>query len=326
MDFRETIAKNKRMTKVVVVTYIFIMLLVGILADTALRADPSIGLIANMELFITLKRMPYVTFIIMSLTIGGIFIIKNFGHKIMMTGINAREIKEFGAGAIDDDSKFDEARLHNIIRELSVAATLGYTPKLYIMETDELNAFAAGWCEKNALVGITRGLLNNLNREEVKAVMAHEIGHIIHGDSRLTLYVGILANVILTVTSLFSSFFFLFFGRANNDAAKTATLILIVMNMILPVITQILYLFLSRKREYMADAAAVDLLGYSQPMISALEKIEGGHKSMPKKNERENNLDIGDSYRSAAYIYKSGDSIFSTHPSISNRIKELEKN
>ncbi|NHX34812.1 M48 family metalloprotease, partial [Escherichia coli] len=76
----------------------------------------------------------------------------------------------------------------------------GYIPRLYILETDEPNAFAAGWNKRNALVGVTRGLLQTLNRQEVQAVLAHEVGHIIHGDSKLTLYVGILANVILTVT------------------------------------------------------------------------------------------------------------------------------
>lgn len=321
MDFRETIAKNKMMTKVVVMCYIFIMLIVGVLADTALRASAEMGLLDNMLTFITFERTPYITMLIMGATIIGIFIIKNFGHKLMMVGINAREIKEFGEGANNDDDKMNETRLYNIIQELSIAATLGYTPKLYILETDEMNAFAAGWNDKNALVGITRGLLNNLSREEVKAVMAHEIGHVINGDSRLTLYVGILANVILTITNVFGSWLFIALNRSDNSAARSAGLILMLMNIILPFVTSILYLFLSRKREYMADATSAYLMGHSEPMISALRKIESGHINAPDK---EKGIKIGDSYRSAAYIYKSGDSIFSTHPSIENRIKELE--
>lgn len=99
-----------------------------------------------------------------------------------------------------------------------------------------------------------------------------KLGHIIHGDSKLTLYVGILANVILTVTNLFSQIFIRTAGRSRNNAANKAQMILLVLNFVLPWITQILYFYLSRTREYMADAAAVDLTSDNQAMISALKK------------------------------------------------------
>lgn len=322
MDFREVIERNKMITKVVILFYILIMFVVGILADILLFSNSQLSFTENFLLFATFKKIPIATIIIMSLTVIGILGIKIFGHKIMLSGINAREVKEFGEGASNSEDKLKETRLFNIIQELALSANLGYTPKLYILETDEMNAFAAGWDSRNALVGITRGLLNNLNREEVKAVMAHEIGHIINGDSRLTLYVGILANVILTVTNIFSNIYFIIFRSSDNQAARTASLLIILMNLILPLITQVLYLFLSRKREYMADATAVKLMGYSDPMVNALLKISGHYES--GENEDKLTKSAGESYRSAAYIYKSGDSIFSTHPSIENRIKELK--
>jgi heat shock protein HtpX len=229
-----------------------------------------------------------------------------------------------------DSSKLtrEEKQVLNMVEEMSISAGLGYVPKTYIMETQEMNAFAAGWNEENALVAVTRGLMTNLNRAETQAVIAHEVGHIIHGDSKLTLYVGIMANVVLTFTNIFAHLVW-FFGRGGGSAANKARLIIIVLNIVLPIITQILYLYLSRKREYMADAVAVKLTGDNQAMINALRKISGNHQEMKYKRRSQMSEDdlkeprVGDNFRGAANIFETGDSIFSTHPSINNRIKKL---
>ncbi|AKX45333.1 peptidase M48 [Thiopseudomonas alkaliphila] len=312
MDFREIIRRNNQRTKLVIVSYMLIMTLVGLLVDTVLNANPYWGLAENLWAFASFQQMPYATLLILALTVLGIIAIHFWGHKMMLTGMNAREISpaaELSRG---------ERQLLNIVEELSLAATLGYIPKLYILATPEPNAFAAGWSSKNAILGVTQGLLDQLNRQEVQAVMAHEVGHIVHGDSKLTLYVGILANVILTITNIFSQLFFVARGE-RNQAANKARMILMLLNLVLPVITQVLYLYLSRTREYMADAAAVQLTQDNQAMISALRKISGQHQQHQYEHES-----TGQAYRSAAYIYNKGDSLFSTHPSIENRIAALE--
>ena len=312
MDFREIIRRNNQRTKLVIVSYMLIMTLVGLLVDTVLNANPYWGLAENLWAFASFQQMPYATLLILALTVLGIIAIHFWGHKMMLTGMNAREISpaaELSRG---------ERQLLNIVEELSLAATLGYIPKLYILATPEPNAFAAGWSSKNAILGVTQGLLDQLNRQEVQAVMAHEVGHIVHGDSKLTLYVGILANVILTITNIFSQLFFVARGE-RNQAANKARMILMLLNLVLPMITQVLYLYLSRTREYMADAAAVQLTQDNQAMISALRKISGQHQQHQYEHES-----TGQAYRSAAYIYNKGDSLFSTHPSIENRIAALE--
>lgn len=312
MDFREIIRRNNQRTKLVIASYILIMALVGLLVDTVLNANPYWGLAENLWAFASLQQTPYATLLILALTVVGIIAIHFWGHKMMLTGMNAREISataELSRG---------ERQLLNIVEELSLAAALGYIPKLYILATPEPNAFAAGWSSKNAILGVTQGLLDQLNRQEVQAVMAHEVGHIVHGDSKLTLYVGILANVILTITNIFSQLFFVARGE-RNQAANKARMILMLLNLVLPVITQVLYLYLSRTREYMADAAAVQLTQDNQAMISALRKISGQHQQHQYEHES-----TGQAYRSAAYIYNKGDSLFSTHPSIENRIAALE--
>ncbi|EKT58338.1 zinc metalloprotease HtpX [Providencia sneebia] len=313
MDFRNVIRKNNIRTRLVIISYIFIMLIIGLLADTATHPNNRMDFFANIVAFITFEQLPVATFIILGLTVIGLLYIHFRGHKMMLAGIDAKEI------TAENASTPEERQLYNILEELSLSATLGYVPHLYILDSDEPNAFAAGWSSRNALVGVTRGLLQTLNRQETQAVLAHEVGHIIHGDSKLTLYVGILANVILTVTNIFSHIFIRTSGRSRNSAANKAQIILLVMNFVLPWITQILYFYLSRTREYMADAAAVDLTTDNQAMISALKKISGQHE----KHEYDHST-TGDAYRSAAYIFNKGDSLFSTHPSIENRIAALE--
>lgn len=313
MDFRNVIRKNNIRTRLVVISYIFLMLIIGLLADIATHPNEQLDLVDNAMMFVTLHELPIATFIVLGLTFLGLIYIHFRGHKMMLAGMNAREITQENA------SSPQEKQLFNIIEELSLSASLGYIPRLYILETDEPNAFAAGWNNRNALVGVTRGLLQTLNRQEVQAVLAHEVGHIIHGDSKLTLYVGILANVILTVTNLFSQIFIRTAGRSRNNAANKAQMVLLVLNFVLPWITQILYFYLSRTREYMADAAAVDLTSDNQAMISALKKISGNHET----HEYDNST-TGQAYRKAAYIFNKGDSVFSTHPSIENRIAVLE--
>ncbi|MDB9565096.1 zinc metalloprotease HtpX [Providencia rettgeri] len=313
MDFRNVIRKNNIRTRLVVMSYIFLMLIIGLLADIATHPNEQLDLVDNAMMFVTLHELPIATFIVLGLTFLGLIYIHFRGHKMMLAGVNAREITQENANIPQ------EKQLFNIIEELSLSASLGYIPRLYILETDEPNAFAAGWNNRNALVGVTRGLLQALNRQEVQAVLAHEVGHIIHGDSKLTLYVGILANVILTVTNLFSQIFIRTAGRSRNNAANKAQMILLVLNFVLPWITQILYFYLSRTREYMADAAAVDLTSDNQAMISALKKISGKHET-----HEYDKASTGQAYRKAAYIFNKGDSVFSTHPSIENRIAVLE--
>ena len=98
-------------------------------------------------------------------------------------------------------------------------------------------------------------------------------------------------------------------------------MILLVLNFVLPIVTQVLYLYLSRSREYMADAAAVQLTGDNEAMISALRKISGDYEE--HKNDAEEYESFTEKYRAAAYIFSKGDSLFSTHPSIENRLKKL---
>ncbi|MBO1518324.1 zinc metalloprotease HtpX [Oceanisphaera pacifica] len=314
MDFRESIRVNNRKTKLVVLSYIAIMLLVGLLADIAIRPLSNAGLLYDMKLYLSLAAIPYFTLGVLACTLIGIFIINKFGHKMMLSGSQYRELDP--TGTLSDT----ERQVANMVEEMAISANLGYLPRTFIMESEQMNAFAAGWNKDNALVAVTSGLLSKLTRSEVQAVIAHEVGHILHGDSKLTLYVGILANVILTLTNIFAHVFL--FSRSRNSNANKAKMLLMVLNFVLPLITQVLYLYLSRSREYMADAASVQLTGDNQAMISALQKISGDHQVHDSASKLNDEI-YTEKYRAAAYIFNKGDSVFSTHPSIENRLKKL---
>lgn len=318
MDFREQFEKNKKKTRLVISTFVAIMVFVGLLADVSINSPVPQSLSLSLLAYLKFQAVPYITIGITIFVLLSIWSISAKGHKLMLSGSKYKKLSYENQDGLDKE----ETQLLNIVEEISISANLPYKPQVYIMETDDPNAFAAGWNEKNTIVGVTRGLLNKLNRAETQAVMAHEIGHIIHGDSKLTLYVGVLANSVLTITNIFSHLFFFLGGGSNSSAAGKARLILLVLNFVLPIITQVLYLYLSRSREYMADAAAVELTGDNQAMISALEKISS-HYPKNKKSKKGEDKPTGEYYRSAAYIYEKGDSIFSTHPSIENRIKKL---
>lgn len=96
----------------------------------------------------------------------------------------------------------EEKKLYNVIEEMKVAAGLSFMPKVYIIEADYMNAFASGLSEKSAMVAITRGLMNKLDRAELQAVMAHELSHIRHQDIKLTMMASVLSNIMLIIVDL----------------------------------------------------------------------------------------------------------------------------
>ncbi|GAA8335683.1 zinc metalloprotease HtpX [Helicobacter pylori] len=207
-----------------------------------------------------------------------------------------------------------ENQIHRLLLELLEEANLHFEPKLYIINAPYMNAFASGWNESNSLIALTSALIERLDRDELKAVIAHELSHIRHNDIRLTMCVGILSNIMLLVAN-FSVYFFM--GNRKNSGANLARMILLVLQIILPFLTLILQMYLSRTREYMADSGAAFLMHDNKPMIRALQKISNDYKENDYKGIDTN------STRSAAYLFSA--EMFSTHPSIKNRIQSLSR-
>ena len=173
-----------------------------------------------------------------------------------------------------------ERDLCDILDELLSESQTPFRPELYLMNAPYMNAFASGWNESNSLIALTTALIDRLNRD--------------------------VANYAIFA-----------FGRNNrNSRANAARAILLILQVILPLFTAFLQMYLSRSREYMADSGAAFIMNDGSPMIRALQKISGDYEKSDYSA-----LDSNPTRR-AAYIFDFKES-FSTHPSIKNRIKAL---
>ena len=216
-------------------------------------------------------------------------------------------------------------RVYNLTENLcmSVGMTM---PKLYIIESDALNAFASGINEKTFAVTLTRGIINRLNDEELEGVIAHELTHIRNRDVRLLIvtivFVGIFATIAdLALRMLLNGGGNMFSSRnRKNDKGGGAMLLLIIL-LVAGAIYFLSILFklaLSRSREYMADAGAVELTHNSMALANALRKISGHSTLKEVGNDEVKELFID--YKAEGFF-----SLFATHPPIEKRIQVLEQ-
>lgn len=219
----------------------------------------------------------------------------------------------------------DNKRVYNLTENLcmSVGMTM---PKLYIIESDALNAFASGINEKTFAVTLTRGIINRLNDEELEGVIAHELTHIRNRDVRLLIvtivFVGIFATIAdLALRMLLNGGGNMFSSRnRKNDKGGGAMLLLIIL-LVAGAIYFLSILFklaLSRSREYMADAGAVELTHNSMALANALRKISGHSTLKEVGNDEVKELFID--YKAEGFF-----SLFATHPPIEKRIQVLEQ-
>ena len=216
-------------------------------------------------------------------------------------------------------------RVYNLTENLCMSVGMPM-PKLYIIESDALNAFASGINEKTFAVTLTRGIINRLNDEELEGVIAHELTHIRNRDVRLLIvtivFVGIFATIAdLALRMLLNGGGNMFSSRnRKNDKGGGAMLLLIIL-LVAGAIYFLSILFklaLSRSREYMADAGAVELTHNSMALASALRKISGHSTLKEVGNDEVKELFID-------YEAKGFFSLFATHPPIEKRIQVLEQ-
>ena len=322
-DFRETIRKNNRRTTFVMGMFIALYLLLGLLIDVALYLQTETS-ISHILLSIANGSLPpkatVITVIIACISIAITF---KMSDKLMLMGTNSKEITSLET-ALNDEEK----QLYNIVEELKISAGMTYMPKVYILEDNYTNAFASGYSEKSALIAVTRRLVKLLSRDELQAVVAHELTHIRNNDIKLTLFATVLANIMLLIVDVL--FRGILYSR-NRKIDGRIMIIVVILRVVFPLVSYSLLMYLSRTREYMADARAVELMRTNQPMINALKKISGDYED----NEAEITIPKTDEIRRAAYIFNIDSinkyrskisSMFSTHPKTQDRINELQEN
>jgi len=288
---------------------------------------PNANLSDIFQALVTFQMFPTITFIMLGIAGVSLFVTITLNNRLMLLGTKYKEINPNTAKTPE------ETQLYNVVEELKIAAGLRYMPKIYIIKADYMNAFASGYSEKSAMVAITQGLIQKLNRSELQAVMAHELSHIRHMDIKLTLVASLLANLTIMILDIF--FYRMIFGSRNSSDKKGNILVMIilVLRYLLPVINIVLLLYLSRTREYMADAGCVQLTRDNKPLATALIKINEDHFTNKDAYKEQYQSTPHETARREAYIFdpaqagikdlSSLNDAFSTHPNIKDRLKAL---
>lgn len=324
-DWRQQLQRNERKTRSVIAMFIGIYVFVGLIVDVVVLHShyPRLPLMQCFYLLISFKAIPFATLILGGIALVSLMITYALYDKIMLMGTDSREITPETA------ANLQEKQLYNVVEEMKVAAGLRFMPKVFIINADYMNAFASGYSEKSAMVAITRGLMEKLDRAEMQAVMAHELSHIRHHDIKLTLMVAVLSNILLLVIDfLFYSFIF---RKDDNKGDNRLFGVILILRYVLPLVTVVLTLFLSRTREYMADAGAVELMRDNEPMARALLKINADNEAHSEQYQQEYGNTAHEQVRQASYLFdtsrldpvKSFNNLFSTHPDIIARLQAL---
>ena len=219
----------------------------------------------------------------------------------------------YGATEVDARSA---PGLYGTVEQLADRAGLPM-PKVYIIDTDQPNAFATGRNPENAAVAATSGLLRILSTEEVAGVMAHELAHVKNRDTMIMTITATVAGAI----SMLATFAMFFGGNRNNPLGLIGTILIMILA---PIAAMLVQMAISRTREYAADRAGAEICGHPLWLASALDKLERGAQVIDNP-EAENNPATAHMFIVNPLHARSIDGLFTTHPNMQNRIAKLRE-
>lgn len=282
------IAENKRRTVIIIIAFV---LMIGLIAAAFawFYNDPWIAVWTILVAMIYAAVQYYAS------------------GTIAMTMTGAREIE-----------KKDNPRLYNIVENLAITTGLPM-PKVYVIEDAAPNAFATGRDPQHAMVAATTGLMDIMNDKELTAVMAHEMSHVKNYDIRVSMIVFGLVCVIGLISDV--AYRMMFYGnRRRNEEGSPVGYVLIALAAILsPILAALAQMAVSRQREYLADASAVNITRYPEGMIDALKKLQNHSQPMKNQNVAAAPMYINDPLRKGFF-----NNLLSTHPPLEKRIERLE--
>jgi heat shock protein HtpX len=298
--FRDRIAVNRRNSLFLIVCFLAFVTVFGYVIGYAWIGDP-VGALFGLAL-------AFVVGIISGLaTYYG-------GDRIVLAASRAKEV-----------THEDAPVLFNVVEEMAIAGGLPM-PKVYIIEDSAPNAFATGRDPEHASVAVTSGLLNKLNRDELQGVIAHEMSHVGNYDIRYAMLVGILVGMTVLISDFFLRGLWFGGGRGGRrgggggNIQLIMVIIAIVLAILAPLFARLLQLSISRQREYLADATAVQLTRNPKGLADALQKISGDREALEAANRATAHLYIVNPIKR---FEKRSKGLFSTHPPIEERIKVL---
>lgn len=285
IDFRDQISRNKRNS-------IFLMLSVAIV-------------IVALGYVISLAFNPSYFFIIMIIAIIFSIFYTWIGYynsdKIAISAVKAKQAR-----------RQDFPDYYRLVESLTVASSLPM-PKLYVMKSESINAFASGRDPHHAVVCVTTGALEKLQRRELEGVLAHEMGHIKNYDIRFITLVAVMVGMVAIISQIFLRS--LWFRDRNNNSGAIFIVIGIALAIIAPIVVTLVELSISRKREFTADATAVKFTRNPEGLIGALQRIK-------LENEPEKKVSKA---LAPMFFTNPLKNLASTHPPLDERIKVLKK-
>lgn len=287
IDFRDQITRNK-MNSVFLMVIIFIVFVIfGYVISFAFEP----GLFFVIMIFSVIISLSY----------------------ILISYYNSGRIAVASVGA-KKTSQQEYKQYYDLVKGLTIASGLPM-PELYIMNSPQINAFASGRNPKHAVVCVTDGALEKLDKRELEGVLAHELSHVANYDMRYMTLVAVMVGMISIISEIFLRSLWLKGG--NDDKGKGIFILIgILMAVLAPIVVYLVQMAISRKREYAADASAVKFTRYPEGLIGALKKIKYDNSSSEKKVTKAiAPLFFANPFRNLS----------STHPSLEKRIEMLER-
>ncbi|MDP2373334.1 M48 family metallopeptidase [Reyranella sp.] len=234
------------------------------------------------------------------------------GDKMVLAMSGAKEI-----------GKADAPQLYNVVEEISIAAGVPM-PKVMVLETDALNAFATGNRVGHGTIAVTRGLIDTLNRDELQGVVAHEMAHLANLDTRYMVVVGVTVGLIALVCDMLLRT--MAWGRGGRSSGKKSSgggiliIVLIVVAIFAPLAAKAVQMAVSRQREYLADATSVQFTRNPNGLISALGKLADKAAPFPGVSRATQHLFIVNPVQT---FTSKTPALLATHPDIEDRIARL---
>lgn len=231
-----------------------------------------------------------------------------FSDKIALAASRAKPVSEQEAPA-----------LYKILRDLTAHADLPM-PRVYSIPSDQPNAFATGRNANHAAVAVTEGLMKYLPEDQIRGVLAHELGHVKNHDILVTTIAAMIAGAISAIANILQ-FSFLFGGFSEDEDNPLAFIGLIATVILAPLGAALLQLAVSRQREFLADATGARIIGSGEPLAEALETLEKGVQAVPLQA----NPAVAALYIVHPFRGQGIQNLFSTHPPLAERIRRLRE-
>jgi len=294
ISFHDQISRNKWKSFFLIAIIFIIFLAIGYVIS--MIYDPSL----------------FFFIMIISIVVSILYILISYynSDKIALASVSAKPA-----------SQTEYRQYHNLVEGLTLASGMP-KPRLYVMNNPQINAFASGRSPEHAVICVTTGALEKLDKKELEGVLGHELSHIANYDIRFMTLTAVMVGMIAIISQIFlRSLWFRGGDRDNNKANAIFMIIGILLAILAPIVVQLVQLAISRKREYTADASAVMFIRSPTGLASALRKIKS--ENVPAQETKKINKAIAPLFISNPF--KNAQNLTSTHPPLDERIRILER-